>query len=121
MTGRTSPPASKGARPAARARWRLAARLLSLLAILVLAATSFEAHACPSHLTGVQAALEMPDAGPGEQGCTVHHCAQCGCHQAVTAETEAASPVPGDQSGFSVTTLSGPARPQSPPRKPPRA
>ncbi|MDR7037710.1 hypothetical protein J2X36_002461 [Methylobacterium sp. BE186] len=117
---------SAGARVAVGARWRLARCLLALLAILALAVPASEGraevgahHALAEHLS-LDLAEPGSDAHP--DGALAHHCAHCACHQAVTASpAEPASCAAAAEIRFPARAETGPARPASPPRRPPRA
>ncbi|SOR30627.1 protein of unknown function; putative exported or membrane protein [Methylorubrum extorquens] len=128
MTHATTSPSPKEARTAAASWWRLAARLVALLLILVLAVPMADAHAHepgPHHSVS-HLSLEMgqpatddvsPDRGPA------HHCASCACHQVVIADAGGML-VPvrvTDEVPFIVGEAAVTARATAPPRKPPRA
>jgi hypothetical protein len=123
MTRRASSALPGGTRFAG-ARLRLLARCLGLLAVLCLALPAVEAHpaAAAGPVLAAHLGLDVASAAPADHpdGVT-HHCAQCGCHQAVTAELATAPPP-------AWTGLHRPAAPGhapaagvfSPPDRPPR-
>src|SRR4051794_28074811 len=78
-------------------RWRMAVRLFALLAALALCVPASEGRAgTPTgHAGSAHLGLDLPGCDPADGACGDHadgavaqHCAQCACHQALTAAAE---------------------------------
>ncbi len=127
MTHAPTSPSPTKARAAAASWWRLAARLVALVLVLVLAAPmpDADAHELGSHRSVPHLSLEMSqpatDDGASDRG-AVHHCASCACHQVVMADAGGMLvPVRVTEVPFLVGDVAVTARATAPPRKPPRA
>lgn len=109
---------------AMRGWWATAIRVLSLVMVLALvvpgAVHSAEAHRSPFHELSISANVDV-SASDHADGCPACH-ANCGCHQALSADEMPAMPVPAPAraSYATETTPVGSVSPDRLPR-PPRA